>query len=507
MSRKNRGNNTDTSVQGADAQAVGQVADNEQTSQTAPEGAAEDNGAKDEVNSDVGGPGDESGAENADLELGADLHDDSGSVPAVSELADPEQPKLMDILSPEEHAAIQEVVVTAESVTIAEDGAVVVNVPEVPTDDAPVPEAPDVVQPDVQSEASPEPEPEPEADPEPAPVSEEPEVAEKPAVVSLRKKLAGKLEADALAAFDQAALTLFDEKRVMPNKTSHLEWPVDVRRTKSMSTWTDGALVDWANGEIKTPAGISTEVLHDELYRRYRLPGNWTEAAAVEYINTGKKPETTPSGVLLEDRARAATPLHQWTFKEIKAALLGHIDSSNHKPEDLVKVLRQRMGLSNATSQDKILETLDNGTDEATMDNTLLDAKLGEYKQAMTKKGANLSVTSAADAQVVLYETIRSVMARDPQTFHEGWLKLLNFVNTEYNVLFTPERARKGWSHLQLSQTAGRTFEDVLTLLINTRQPATRAADARQHNIERMLKYVNEHERQNVIGFYQQLGQ
>lgn len=516
MGKKNRGNGTGTSAQDATNEVVGQVADNEETSQEAPEGAVIDNGAKDEGSSDVGGSGAELGAENADGELVADL-------PAVEEPqlatvdleADPEQPKLLDILSPEEQAAIQEVVIPADSVTIAEDGAVTVNytepTAEAPVDEAPITEAPAVVQPDVQSEASPEPViQQPPAIAEPASVSQEPAPEaepEKPAVVSLRKKLEGKLEADALAAFDSASLTLFDEKRVMPNKTSHLEWPVDIRRTRNMNTWTDGALVDWANGEIKTPPGIAAETLHDELYRRYRLPGNWTEAAAIEFINTGKKPEATASGVLLEDRTRAAAPLHHWTFKEVKAALLGEIDTLSHKTEDLVKVLRQRMGLSNATSQDKILASLNDGTDEATMDNTLLEAKLAEYKNAMTSKGANLSQVSAGEAQVVLYNTIRKVMGRDPQTFHEGWLKLLNFVNAEYNVLFTPEKSRKGWSQMKLSTTAGRTFEDLLTLLLNTRNPATRAQDARQYKLERILQYVTEPERQNVINFYQQLGQ
>jgi len=503
MGRKNRGNTTDTSSQDDTTELVGQVADNDETSQAAPEGVADTNGNSNEDSGNVGGSGTELGTENADEQLAADLPpaDSQDLAPVIDntlseralatpydiadgevvQLTDPEPPKLADILSTEEQAAIaevaaenpvaeeplQEVVVTAESVTIAQDGAVLVNVPD------PV-EATEV---------------------------------EKPATVSLRKKLTGKLEADALAAFDQSALTLFDEKRVMPNKTSHLEWPVDIRRTKNMATWTDGALVDWANGEIKTPPGILAETLHDELYRRYRLPGNWTEAAAIEFINTGKKPEATANGVLLEDRARSAAPLTHWTFKEIKAALLGEIDTLNHKTEDLVKVLRQRMGLSNATSQDKILDSLNNGTDEASMDNTILDAKLAEYKQAMTSKGANLSAASAGEAQVVLYNTIRSVLQRDPQQFHEGWLKLLNFVNTEYNVLFVPEKARKGWAQMKLSVAAGRTFEDILSLLINTRQPATRAQDARQYKLERILQYVTEPERQNVINFYQQLGQ
>lgn len=509
MSKKNRGNNTGTSVQDGTTEVVGQVADVNETSQEAPESALSDNGVVDESNGDVGGVGAEPGAENADTELVADVSPvPESDVAPVDVLTDPVAPTLGDLLSTEEQEALAEVIVPVESVTRNGDGSLTVNVSEEPTDDIVEPEAPALDQSNDQGEGSDDTRTvQPPVVEEPAPLASEPEAEEvvepeKPAVVSQRKRLEGKLEADALAAFDAAGLTLFEEKRVMPNKTTHLEWPVDIRRNKNMTTWTDGALLDWANGEIKTPAAVSAEALWDELYRRYRLPGNWTEASAVEYLNSGKKPEATARGVLLEDRTRAASPLNHWTFKEIKAALLGEIDTLSHSKEDLVKVLRQRLGLSSATSQEKLLDSLNETTDEVTMDNTILEAKLNEYKQAMISKGANLSAASAGEAQVSLYDVIRKVMARDPQSFHEGWLKLLNFVNAEYNTLFTPIRARKGWNQMKLSVSAGRTFEFLMTLLIDTRHPATRVQDARQYNIERMLQNVTEQDRQNVIGFY-----
>lgn len=501
MSKKNRGNSPELSAEAELAELMAQDAGGEQTSQNEPEGSVIDNGTVDESNGTVGSAGSEPGTEDATGELVTDLPADSGPEGVSVELTNE------DIAAPEI--------------------------------DGTIPETPALDNADASSEAS---DPASGSEPvflelapaieEPAAVPEEPVIAEqvaqvasvtkvgdavvvevaeseveRPAVQKLRERLAGVLDGDALAAFDSVALTLFDEKRVIPQKTSHLEWPVDIRRTKNMSTWTDGALVDWANGEIKTPPGIEEAALHDELYRRYRLPGNWTESAAVHYINTGVKPAYTDKGVLIEDRTRATAIIQHWTFKELKAALLGEIDTLGHATEDLVKVLRQRLGLSEATSHEKILESLNTDTDEVTMDNVLLDAKLSEFKNAITSKGANLSADSAGKAQKVLAETIRKVMAREPQAFHEGWLKLLNFVNAEYNTLFTPEKARRGWAQINLSVSAVRTYEDVLTLLINTRNPATRAQDVKQHNIERMLKYVSEADRQNVIQFYQSAGQ
>lgn len=510
MSRKNRGN-SNTPAADDNTELDSQDVTGNETTQNEAQDPTEGLETGNESNGDV--DGDQSGAGSEDVAgLDADLSDDNA------------QP----IPSPDDVA--EEVFLVPDNVVKA-DGVVKVEVTHAPVLEAPVNEAPAVDKPDEQGtagdapiEPAPEPVTEPvvtgtEPDPEPAPFVEEsnediagveepePTPEPTPVVLPIRQRLIGQMESDALAALDNKALILFEEKRMMPTKTSHNEWPVDLRRTKDMNTWTDGALVDWLNGEIKTPRNVLAETLTDELFRRYKLPSNWTLESAATFIKTGVKPAYTTSGVLVEDRARDTTPLNHWAFKDIKAGLLGEIDTGDNSKDDLVKALRKRLGLSNATSQEKILESLTSDTDEATMDDTILDAKLNEYKAAMTPKGKVLSAVSAGEAQSVLWGIISSVLKRDPQTFHEGWVKLLNFVNSEYATLFTPERARKGWAQIKLPKTVLATFEDVLTLLIMTRHGATRMQDAKQHKIEHMLRYATEAERMNVVNFYTVHGQ
>lgn len=501
MSRKNRGHSSAPTAD-ENTELEGQDVTGGETSQDNAQDLTEGLENNDESNSNVGadqsGPGSEDGA-GLDTDLSDDLEPSHPVSPAVGEGDD---------------------VFLVPAGVVKADGVVSIEVANAPVLETPIDETSALDKPDEQSQdgnATTDPAPEPSAetvvveptpDPIPAQVAEEELApAPTPAVLPIRQRLAGKLESDALAALDNKALILFEEKRMLPNKTSHNEWPVDLRRTKDMNTWSDGALLDWLNGEISTPRGVLAEALGDELFRRYKLPSNWTLESAATFIATGVKPAYTASGVLLEDRSRDTTPLNHWTFKDIKAGLLGEIKTGTHSKDSLVKVLRQRLGLSNATSQEKILESLTTDADEASMDDTILTAKLSEFKAAMLPNGKVLSSISAGKAQVVLWNTIADVLKRDPQTFHEGWLKLLNFVNTEYSTLFTPERARKGWAQINLPTTTLATFEDVLTLLINTRHGATRMQDAKMHKIEHMLRYASEAERMNVVNFYTTHGQ
>jgi len=495
MSRKNRGqSNTPTPGDSADLQ--GQDVEDNETSQNDAQDLTEGLGNSDEDSSDVGSDQSWAGAEDVsglDSDL---LLDDATQVQKLG-------------------AGAEEAFVVPSD-AINADGVVSTDVTNAPSLESGVVEAPTVDSQDVQGtagDATIEPAPEPSAEtataapepiPAPAPVEE---AAQDHATLPIRQRLAGLLEADALAALDNKGLILFEEKRMLPVKTSHNEWPVDLRRTKDMTTWSDGALVDWLNGEINTPRNVLAEALADELYRRYKLPANWSLESASAFIATGVKPEYTLSGVLIADRARDNTPLNHWAFKDIKAGLLDEIEIGTHSKDDLVSALRSRLGLSNATSQEKILESLNANTDEATMDDSILDARLSSFKAAMTPQGKVLSAISAGEAQASLWSIILDVLKRDPQTFQEGWVKLLNFVNTEYNTLFTPERARKGWAQIKLPKTTLATFEDVLTLLINTRNGATRMQDAKQHKIVHMLRYATEEQRMNVVNFYTVHGQ
>lgn len=383
----------------------------------------------------------------------------------------------------EEDRALEESPDVDDAPEVQEPGSEEAPVDEGPTDETPA--EPEVV------------EPEP----------EEPLVEEEvdPTDAALRAELMGVLPAVALKAWPTKHLILFKKTGAYPEKTRRGNYLEDIRRTNALRDWQGSELEDWLDGKISTPSGVDTDKIVEEIYRRWRLPNNWTLDAARAFIFNGEKPGYTEAGVLIEDRAREASSLSQWTYQELRAAILGEI-TCQHKREDLVSQLRIRLGLSESFTETKLLEDLDKVNQGVTMDDILLKAKLEEYKAAMTKYPArDITEEHAGGAQTMLYKTIRQVLAREPAEFTEGWLTLLNFINTEYNELFYPERARLGWSALKMQRAAMTTFEELLSLMIFTREPANRLSGAKMFNIETIMRYVpDDLEKQNLHGFYSQ---
>ena len=318
----------------------------------------------------------------------------------------------------------------------------------------------------------------------------------------LRTELTGHLPDSAIASWPEEYLILYKRTGKYPDLTKRGNLPVDIRRKGDLRVWSGSELEDWLDGFILTPRGVEPEDIQAEIYKRWKLPGNWPLAAAKAYIFNGEKPEYTKSGVLVDDATRNNSAIAHWSYKDLRAALLGEIESRFSKDE-LVSHLRQRMGLNESFGETALLKDLEQQP-EVSMDDVLLKAKLEEYRVAMTKNPQYLTEETAGKAQKMLYDAIRKVMKRDPADFTEGWLILLNFINVEYNKLFYPERARIGWSQVGLNKTALSTFEDLLTLMIFSREPRTRKSAAQIYKPEQILRHVpNEQERQNVINFYQ----
>jgi len=345
-----------------------------------------------------------------------------------------------------------------------------------------------------------------------APEAAEPESGEKVTVgeaeakklteEDLRALYSRILPEDALKGWDFATLFLYHESRVQPAKTRRGNWPVDIRRQRTLTDWSSDELLDWVDGSIKTPKGVDEQALEEELYKRFRMPGNWTVEAAKHYALTGERPEYTSQGVLKDDATRKAKSIHHWQYKELRSALLKEIDT-DFTEEELLEQLRQRLGLTQSFSAARLLDSLPEMPSEANVDNMLLKSKLEEYKNIMSKNGSNLTEATAATAQVILYKAIRLVMQRDTQSFYEGWNILLDFINENYNTLFISDKARRGWAQMKVSKSASSTFEDLLTLLIHTRRPAGRVQEAKLYDLNHILRYVtSEEERNNVVIYY-----
>lgn len=333
-------------------------------------------------------------------------------------------------------------------------------------------------------------------------VAVSPKEAEKLSEADLRAMYSRILPSDTVAAWDYNTLYMYHLKKLVPEKTLRGNWPVDIRRTRTMVDWTSDELLDWLEGTVKAPKSVVESDLWDEIYKRFRMPGNWPREAAKRFALTGERPAYTQNGVLVDDQSRNEKQIGNWTFLELRSALLKEINS-DFTDEQLVEQLRLRLGLSQNFSETRLRESLPEMPTEANVDDMLLKSKLDEYKQTMSKSGRALTETTAAQCQGFLYKAIISVMAREPRSFNEGWNILLGWIDENYNLLFTEKLARRGTSRLAMSPTAAATFEDLLTLMIHTRKPGNRAEAAKLYSLDHILRYVtSEEQRANVIAFY-----
>ena len=324
---------------------------------------------------------------------------------------------------------------------------------------------------------------------------------------SLRDELKGVLPEDALAAWSDEALLLYKEKGVWVEKTLRGNWVIDIRRTRALGEWPATALQDWLDGGVATPKGVDEDLIWEEVYKRFKVPGNFTHEAAKAYVINGVTPELTKSGLLKQDATRALKSILHWTYAELRGALLGEFEH-DHSQDDLLVQLRRRLGLNDTYAGDRLLAGLEEASQEANVNDTLLKSTLQEYAALMTKYGANLTETAAGAGQRMLNNAIRNVMKRDYIGFHEGWNIILDFVNTNYNALFTPDKARRGWGQTGLTGQQLAIYENLLTLIIATRAPVGRKQNAEMFNFDTILRYVaKEQERTNIVTYYGSLGQ
>lgn len=317
----------------------------------------------------------------------------------------------------------------------------------------------------------------------------------------VREELKGVLPADYLAAWTDEDILAYKDVGITVPKTKDGFWVRDRRRGVNPRKWPSLELRAALRGELVYPRQVSEEDIYEALIIKYGLPGNWEYADVITFLDTGEKPAYTEAGVLIRDRSRALKRLDHWTCKELKAALVGQIESKYDK-EALLKVLKPRLGLSETYASGFLLKNLD-VTTESTMNNTLLASKLEEYKQARTKPGARLTEKSQGEAQGILYDAIRRTMKRESHEFKEGWCLILDFVHANNAKLFDGAKAFVGWAQIPMKGTQAQTFEDLLTLICATANPAERKSGAAKYQLKTILQYVvNEQERNNIIAFY-----
>lgn len=335
------------------------------------------------------------------------------------------------------------------------------------------------------------------------PEEEQPKAYTQYTTAGLRAALLPKVGKDSSEAWSREQMLTFLDTGVYPKKTHRGNWIYDARRTHVTKSWTSSEMLDFIDGNLVLDKSIQVAEVWEEAYRRWKAPIGWTIEAFREYVYGGTQPERTASGVLVEDRMRDQKLVHHLTYRELRAALLGEIEVP-HKHDALVSQLRKRLGLSENHSEQRLLEMLPNTSLEVSMDNTLLRAKLEEYRDAISRNPATLTEATAGACQGMLYKAVRAVIKRDYNEFVEGWNIILDFVNENYSALFVPEKRARGWSQVNLSKQQLQLFEDLMSVLIATREPGNRAAK-QSYNLEIVLRHLpEENERQNLFMYYGQ---
>ena len=127
-----------------------------------------------------------------------------------------------------------------------------------------------------------------------------------------------------------------------------------------------------------------------------------------------------------------------------------------------------------------------------------------EQRQELYRKyGNRVTDRELANNAKVFYNSLRRVMKTDYAEFSEAYRSLLKYVDTNYHKLFSPTQVRRGWDHMELSSVNLSVYDRLLTLIIGTRNGATRRQDVRQYKMDYILEHiVNAKERENIETFY-----
>jgi hypothetical protein len=320
---------------------------------------------------------------------------------------------------------------------------------------------------------------------------------------ALRNTLAPAVGKDQSEAWSRDEMLMYLIKGLYPQKTARGNWVYDSRRAGRVKSWSASEISDFIDGKLKLDQHVDVSTVWEEAFARYKIPPNWTIEAFVQYVCNGSTPEYSATGLLLNDRYRDAKRVHHLTYREIRGALLGEIQTK-FTPEELMTQYRNRLGIGKSYSTERLLAEMPNQPNEVSMDNSVLRAKLDEYKTGITKNPGTQTEETAGACQGMLYKAIRDVIKRDFNEFVEGWNIILDFVNENYTTLFDPYKARRGWSQVALGKAQLTLFEDLLTVIVATREPGNRAKK-QTYNLEIVLRHLpEENQRQNLFMYYAQ---
>lgn len=330
------------------------------------------------------------------------------------------------------------------------------------------------------------------------------EVVELDELSSLLLELEDKLHPRELENYSTRSLREYKETGVRQTLTPRGNYKYSRVRSFDITNWSADELLDWAEGRIEAHPSVPESVLLDELYSRWMIPSNYTPADAKQFALNYVFPEAVASGELVNDRRREACALEDMTFAMLCSIRLGEVNtkySTTEAHERLKVVIR-------STSDEDVVAALEqykSGRPLMTNNIEQVISVLDARKKLFKDHGAQLTELTIGNNQKALYNHLRRICKLDYAEFAEAWRSILRYVDNNYAELFVANRVRRGWGTLELSPGHLATFDRLLTLLVGTRNAATRHEDVKAFKLDYILEFIaTGNERENILSFYQQ---
>lgn len=348
---------------------------------------------------------------------------------------------------------------------------------------------------------------------EPVPVAQEVETVNIPTnspkqskynLEAIIEELDGILPKRALDEWTLRALMDYKDHGIQVELSKRNNYKYSRKRPVKVSEWSVDELMDWMEGNVVPHRSTREEDLWDEIYLRWKIPSDYTEEATKEFIFNNVVPEATDKGILIEDRRRNKSSLLDLTYPELCSIYLDEVPSTFSKTEvkDRLKTITRTIS---EEQFEKVINRFKEGNKNMT---TLTDQMIGVLearKELYIKYGDRVTDDKLANNTKAIYNNLRRVMKADYAEFSEAWRSLLKYVDNNYNLMFNPSQIRRGWFMVELSQANVAVLDRLLTLIVGTRNAATRRNDVKMFNMDHILELIlNSKERENMIGFYQE---
>lgn len=275
------------------------------------------------------------------------------------------------------------------------------------------------------------------------------------------------------------------------------------RPLRSASEWTKGELKAWLRKEISATDKATDEDLWEELYIRFKINPCWYPADARTYVLTGEEVPSLPSGIYIRDKHRDSRPAKHWTRRELKAWCRGQIQAGiGADTQDLINQIIPLFGVSAKLDNDSIKRRVASITEESmTMTVKFVTEDLASYAKGREDAGNN--VAKAAPYQALLDRCINRVLRLEGEDFVQGWTELLKFFYTHSKGITGSRKLYVGVGQMVITPRGLRNFQNMLTILQNTCDPANRDRAVRNTNWEVALKeVVKEKSRQSILAYY-----